>query len=282
LIDVSDRPIIINWGTTLSFDLLPDTEVSFQFRFSAATASSFIPAAMGRDLTTKEETFPLAMGMHGEKVKALQRELVKRWRKLPDSAGVVLPPVDTDGYFGEDTEAALISFNLPTIITEDQYKVILDGGIVYLTTGRKVRVKFDRRSIVKHAKTDWAGTIEEELDNRFIPLGDSKNNTGVWVLGLGQPVKLMNCDDDNEEFEFVDVNAETICITILSRMKKLDKLEEESEWLEHWIEKATDKNAYGLEWWANAICKRLYDKERLHKAYIQNKLQDYETLKLKK
>jgi hypothetical protein len=227
----------------------------------------------------KEERFPLEIRMHGEKIKALQRELVKRWR---DNSAVASTPVDTDGYFGEQTEAALVAFNLPTIITEDQYKVILDGGIVYLTTGRKVRVKFDRKSIVAYAKTDWAGTIEEELDRRFLPGGmDSKNNTGVWVIGLGQPVKLMNCEAD-EEFEYVDVNAETISITILSRVKKLDKLEEESEWLQHWIEKGTDRNAYGLEWWADAICKRLFDKEHLHKAYIYNKLQEYETLKLKK
>ncbi|MEW6469649.1 MAG: hypothetical protein AB1458_12030 [Bacteroidota bacterium] len=91
----------------------PETEIQ------PGTTPAPLPGSGGSSSTgTKKPVsdFPLRKGSRGDKVKLLQQTLLAKYPGIIKSGAT--------GYFGDETQAALLNKGLPAEITEDQFKAL--------------------------------------------------------------------------------------------------------------------------------------------------------------
>lgn len=240
------------------------------------------PASKPRKPVTYRNTVfparPIVYGERGEEIEKIQEELCRRGYKIK-----------VDGYYGPETLDALETLGIPTEINQVIYDLILKGhdltlipasayGSAIVKTGRKVRIMAE----LDKPHTFKIGEILDELDAS--PL-EPERKTGIYVLGgpdegLSAPIKLAHkfiiTDKARpgikwvDEFEFVGLNPESVLITLLSRMEKLDCWDD-LEYLMGWIDKCGSEetnDGYTMEWWAENICRRLGDRKWDHREYV--------------
>ncbi|MGQ0829342.1 MAG: peptidoglycan-binding domain-containing protein [Bacteroidota bacterium] len=95
-----------------------DSENPPELDLTPPSKSSFsIPSAPKRN-----DEFPLKKGSKGARVKQLQDALIEKHGKQ------ILPKYGADGDFGSETTAALTKVNLPVVMDESTFNVIVQGG----------------------------------------------------------------------------------------------------------------------------------------------------------
>lgn len=69
----------------------------------------------------RKDSFPLKYGSSGSRVKQMQQLLIKVHGKS------ILPKYGADGHWGDETQGALVSLGLPTLITQTAFESTLNG-----------------------------------------------------------------------------------------------------------------------------------------------------------
>lgn len=155
---------------------------------------------------------------------------------------------------------------------QEQERIRIEKNKSFSGTGRKVRIK----KIVASGK-QWSnlkeGDIVEELDCSSI---DPNPARGIWVMGLDEPVKLLN-SDGYEEWEYAELKAMNLAIEFFSRGNKKDQtslIELFADWIRNCSGKLKLSNA---ELWIQCddICNTVGVERRGNRSYFERRLQEY-------
>ncbi len=92
---------------------------------SSSSSSWYKPSTT---TTTRRDEFPLKKGSKGERVKAMQQQLIAKYGKT------ILPKYGADGDFGSEMVAALEKKGLPAEISESAYNLFVKGAAPDSTT----------------------------------------------------------------------------------------------------------------------------------------------------
>ncbi|MCC7301129.1 MAG: hypothetical protein IT233_00660 [Bacteroidia bacterium] len=95
---------------------------------STQTSSSSSWTKPSSTTTTRKDEFPLKKGSKGERVKAMQQQLIAKYGKT------ILPRYGADGDFGSEMVAALEKKGLPAEVTESAYNLFVKGAAPDSTT----------------------------------------------------------------------------------------------------------------------------------------------------
>jgi hypothetical protein len=139
-------------------------------------------------------------------------------------------------------------------------------------TGRRVIIKK-----IQASGRQWSNLKEDdvvdELDCRSI---DPNPSRGVWVMGLEEPVKLLN-DSGYEEWEYEDLKAFALAKEFFSRGSML----EENELLNvvsDWIKNCSGKTSESELWdWCNTLCETVNVERRGNRSYFERRLKEYKS-----
>lgn len=118
------------------------------------SSSSSVPKKPSAN-SSNSSGFPLKMKSRGEKVKAIQAALIK---KYPD----VLPKYHDDGVFGKELQEALIDKGLPTEINKELYEKIIAGDFSYKSG--KSDNGTDKLGPASIADLMYSGVIQKNID----------------------------------------------------------------------------------------------------------------------
>lgn len=137
-------------------------------------------------------------------------------------------------------------------------------------TGRKVRI-----GKVLAVGKQWSllneGNVVDELDCSSIEVN---NKRGVWVMGLDEPVKLLN-DDGYEEFEFETLTSEALAIEFFSRGNSKHK-KKEMEFVQSQIENYSIVCDSTQLWdLCDSFCDIIGVERRRNRRYFEKRLLEY-------
>lgn len=139
-------------------------------------------------------------------------------------------------------------------------------------TGRMVRIKD-----IKAFGPQWGnlkeGDIVQELDCSSI---DPNPKRGVWVMGIDEPVKLLN-DSGYEEWESEGFQANELAREFFSRGAMLHQTELMGL-VKDWIIKCSGsmKLSDAELWeWCDNLCTTLKLERRVNRAYFERRLQEH-------
>ena len=141
---------------------------------------SFTP---GSTSTLPHTGFPIKKGSRGTKVKNLQLALIKTYGKQ------ILPRFGADGHFGNETQSALSSNNLPTEIDQKTYYKIITGEV--FSEGSK-HPESNSPSLFSPSKLAAALALQIQRDdfNKVISLLDKIKNSSDYIK-VNEKFKLM-------------------------------------------------------------------------------------------
>jgi len=139
-------------------------------------------------------------------------------------------------------------------------------------TGRRVIIKK-----IQASSRQWSnlkeGSVVDELDCRSI---DPNPSRGVWVMGLEEPVKLLN-DSGYEEWEYEDLKAFALAKEFFSRGAMLDQ-GELLNIVSDWIKISSGKTNEGELWdWCNTLCETVGVERRGNRSYFERRLKQYKS-----
>lgn len=144
----------------------------------------FIPK---QESSIPKSGFPLKRGSKGEKVRALQQSLIDKYGKK------IMPRYGADGDFGSETINALKKLNLPTVIDESTYNVLVQGSSedksnlgqklyqaavkrdfnTALSLLKKISSKEDYRTVSDQFKTYYLNGVRQTLVNGMLNVFNS-------------------------------------------------------------------------------------------------------------
>ena len=145
-------------------------------------------------------------------------------------------------------------------------------------TGNKVRIKQ-----IQASGKQWSnlkeGDIVDELDCSTI---DEKPNRGIWVMGLDEPVKLLN-SDGYEEWEYHDPSYLALAKEFFSRGNKsnageTDKYRDLFDLTAEWIRSCSSElktDDTKLWEWCDTICRTVGVERRGNRRYFEHRLKEY-------
>jgi hypothetical protein len=137
-------------------------------------------------------------------------------------------------------------------------------------TGRIVRIK-NLQSVGKQWSNLKQDSVAYELDCTSI---DPNPSRGTWVMGLDEPVKLLN-DSNYEEWEYDDLKASCLAREFFSRGSKLDQtelIEIVAEWIKHVSVKVDETELWD---WCNNLCETVGVERRGNRSYFEKRLNEY-------
>lgn len=137
-------------------------------------------------------------------------------------------------------------------------------------TGRKIKIK-----TIQASGKQWSnlkeGDIVDELDCTSI---DPNPSRGAWVMGLEEPVKLLN-DSGYEEWEYDDLKADALAREFFSRGSMLDKTDLMNI-VSDWIKKCSGRLNPGELWeWCDNMCETVGVERRGNRSYFERRLKEY-------
>jgi hypothetical protein len=137
-------------------------------------------------------------------------------------------------------------------------------------TGRRVKIK-TLQAVGKQWSNLKEGNIVDELDCSSI---DPNPNRGTWVMGLEEPVKLLN-DSGYEEWEYEDLKASALTREFFSRGSMLHQTEL-MKVVSDWIKNVSGKlNATELWEWCDNLCNTVGVERRGNRSYFERRLKEY-------
>jgi hypothetical protein len=145
-------------------------------------------------------------------------------------------------------------------------------------TGRKVLIKklqyFDAQSV--NLKE---GDVVDELDCRSI---DKKPNRGIWVMGVDEPLKLLNSDGYDEweyhEPTYLALTKEFFARGNKSNASQTDEYRELFNLMAEWIRKCSSElqtSDVELWEWCDNICNSVGVERRGNRNYFDRRLKEY-------
>jgi len=138
-------------------------------------------------------------------------------------------------------------------------------------TGRRVRI-----GKIQAQGRQWSnleeGMVVSELDCSEI---DPNTKRGIWVMGMDEPVKLLN-SDGYEEWQYEDLKAHDLAREFFARGNALDQkdmIRVVGEWI-------NGGNIAGLEggelWsWCDQLCESVGVERRGNRSYFERRLTEY-------
>jgi hypothetical protein len=138
-------------------------------------------------------------------------------------------------------------------------------------TGRKVKIKKIQAQGSQWSKLE-EDMIVDELDCSEI---DPNPKRGIWVMGLDEPVKLLN-SDGYDEWQYAELKAHHLAREFFARGNALDKSSMISI-VGDWI---NGGNISGLDggklWeWCDRLCETIGVERRGNRSYFERRLQEY-------
>lgn len=152
---------------------------------------------------------------------------------------------------------------------EEDERIAKNNG--FPKTGRQVKIL----NIQAQGK-QWSllkeGMIVSELDCSEI---DENPKRGIWVMGLDEPVKLLNSDGYNE-WQYADLHAESLSREFFARGNALDR-HESIDILATWINGSGISHMEpGKLWeWCDTICETVGVERRGNRSYFEKRLIEY-------
>lgn len=138
-------------------------------------------------------------------------------------------------------------------------------------TGRKVLIK-KIQAFGKQWSLLKEGDIVDELDCSSI---DESPERGVWVMGLDEPVKLLN-DDNYEEYEYDTLSSEALTLEFFSRGRAKNR-KSQMETIHTWIHNCVGCQLDDSELWlkCDSICTLVGVERRGNRTYFERRLKEY-------
>jgi hypothetical protein len=152
---------------------------------------------------------------------------------------------------------------------EEEERIKKNQG--FRKTGRRVRI-----GKIQAQGSQWSkleeGMVVDELDCFEI---DPNPKRGIWVMGLDEPVKLLN-SDGYEEWRYEDLKAHSLAIEFFARGNALDKTHLISI-VGDWINEGNIAGLDGGElWeWCDQLCETIGVERRGNRSYFERRLQEY-------
>lgn len=159
----------------------------------------------------RNDNFPLQKGSLGTRVKQLQQALITKY------GASILPKFGADGDFGSETESALSSKGIKTVLNETDYNGLLKS--LTTTTQTVTTSAIDYRKDAARLKTafeDITGTDNAVVLDLLKP---SRNSNYLKTLrdtydksygGAGALIKRLREEQDFNEFNAIINNLETL------------------------------------------------------------------------
>lgn len=141
------------------------------------------------------------------------------------------------------------------------------------TTGYKIKIKKIQATGSQFSNLK-EGDIVEELD---YSAHDKDTNRGIWVMGNGEPVKLLN-SDGYDEFEF----AENKCFALArdfyargNRLNKKDGITLLAQFINGYLQKSINDGERSQWDFADEVCTMVGVERRGNRSYIDTRLTAY-------
>jgi hypothetical protein len=177
-----------------------------------------------------------------------------------------------DEYLGEDYSwAKEIDLNVyvEQLKAEEEERIKKNQG--FRKTGRRVRIRKIQAQGSQWSKLE-EGMVVDELDCSEI---DPNPKRGIWVMGLDEPVKLLN-SDGYEEWQYEDLKAHSLAREFFARGNALDKTAMINV-VGDWINGGNIAGLSGGElWeWCDQLCETVGVERRGNRSYFERRLQEY-------
>lgn len=140
-------------------------------------------------------------------------------------------------------------------------------------TGNKVLIK-KIQAFGKQWSNLKEGDVVDELDCSSI---DTNPTRGIWVMGLDEPVKLLN-SDGYEEWEFKDPSYKALTREFFARGNRADANDSLFWAMAEWIRKCSSelKTSDSELWeWCDDICTSVGVERRGNRRYFERRLKEY-------
>ena len=138
-------------------------------------------------------------------------------------------------------------------------------------TGRKVLIGKINANGEQWSKLK-EGDIVDELDCREI---DTNSKRGIWVMGIDEPVKLLNSDGYNE-WKYAELKADCLAREFFARGNKLDQTEliqVVSDWICYGgLAKLNSSEIWD---WCDNLCETIGVERRNNRSYFDERLKEY-------
>jgi len=152
---------------------------------------------------------------------------------------------------------------------QENERIIKNQG--FKKTGRSIIIGKINASGKQWSKLK-EGNIVDELDCSEI---DPNPKMGIWVMGLDEPVKLLN-SDSNEEWKYSELKSDCLSREFFARGNALDKIE--------LIDVVSDWICYGnlaklssceIWEWCDNLCNTIGIERRGNRNYFEKRLNEY-------
>jgi hypothetical protein len=174
-----------------------------------------------------------------------------------------------NAHYFEDFYVELDMKAYPTRLAEEE-RERQERNKGFKKTGFKVKIK-KLQAVGKQWSNLKEGDIVDELDCRSI---DPNPTRGTWVMGLEEPVKLLN-DSGYEEWEYEDLKARALVKEFFSRGSMLNQTSLMTT-VEDWIKHVSGKlNASELWEWCDNLCETVGVERRGNRSYFERRLKEY-------
>jgi hypothetical protein len=154
---------------------------------------------------------------------------------------------------------------------DEEERIRIEKNKSFKKTGRLVLI-----GTVTAVGKQWSnlkeGDVVDELDCYEI---DPNPKRGIWVMGLDEPVKLLN-SDGYEEWRYAELKAECLAREFFARGNALDKTDLILV-VSDWICYGGISNLNGSElWdWCDKLCDTIGVERRNNRSYFEKRLKEY-------